>query len=599
LWSTNVYERTVELARWHRHSSRRTGGSAVAVQLAGATRREILMTRTVATALLCAAVAPFTDIGAGLPGVWRGSLAWADYDNDGDLDIAILGEAYTEPPEGTYVASIYRNDGDGVFTDINAGLQGCSTAYLAWGDYDNDGDLDLGVSSGTTWWFGETWIYRNDGGSFVAVDAGVPQGVGGRLAWGDYDGDGDLDLAVGRMIFMNIGGTFYDIGAVLPEVNARALAWGDYNNDGDLDLAIAGDYGYRFDGERHFHLLETRVFRNHLWTFTDIGARLPGSDSLAWGDYDNDGDLDLAAAGWKDDYYWEEGGERPVQTYIAAIYRNDGGTFTDIHAGLPAVADCCVAWGDYDNDGAPDLVLAGHTIGYQYVSDVYRNDGGSFTAINVGLPGVGEVCVAWGDYDNDGAVDLVGSFYDTDWHYVTRIYRNNSGTLNTPPLAPSGLAASVAGASGVFAWDAATDAQTPSSGLSYNLRVGTRPGLGNIVPAMADPASGFRLIPALGNAQTRLSWTVKVLAGGTYYWSVQAIDTAFAGSEWAPEQTLRVPLIGDVDGDECVNVADLLLVRNQLGRSTSGPVDVNGDGICNVADLLAVRNQLGSGTGCR
>ena len=77
--------------------------------------------------------------------------------------------------------------------------------------------------------------------------------------------------------------------------------------------------------------------------------------------------------------------------------------------------------------------------------------------------------------------------------------------------------------------------------------------------------------------------------------SVQAIDTALAGSPWAPEQILRVPLLGDVDGNECVNVADLLLVRNQLGRSTSGPVDVNGDGICNVADLLIVRNYLGNG----
>ena len=80
---------------------------------------------------------------------------------------------------------------------------------------------------------------------------------------------------------------------------------------------------------------------------------------------------------------------------------------------------------------------------------------------------------------------------------------------------------------------------TPQVGLSYNLRVGTTSGGDEVFSGMAD-GSGWRRIPALGNAQENLSWTL-ALPAGTYFWSVQATDTAFAGSPWAPEETVVVP----------------------------------------------------------
>ena len=105
------------------------------------------LTRKLAvTAALCLSLSaavrgaePFTDIGAGLVGAgsYESSLAWGDYDNDGDLDLAVVGSSSSGP-----ASRIYRNEG-GTFTDIGAGLTGVWLSSLAWGDYDNDGDLDL------------------------------------------------------------------------------------------------------------------------------------------------------------------------------------------------------------------------------------------------------------------------------------------------------------------------------------------------------------------------------------------------------------------------------------------------------------------------
>jgi hypothetical protein len=88
-----------------------------------------------------------------------------------------------------------------------------------------------------------------------------------------------------------------------------------------------------------------------------------------------------------------------------------------------------------------------------------------------------------------------------------------------------------------FTWDAATDAQTPSLGLSYNLRVGTAPGLADIVAPMASLATGYPRVPGVGNTHQTTSWEIELPGAGPYYWSVQAVDGAFAGSSFATESS--------------------------------------------------------------
>ena len=167
-----------------------------------------------------------------------------------------------------------------------------------------------------------------------------------------------------------------------------------------------------------------------------------------------------------------------------------------------------------------------------------------FTDISAPLVGVAWSSVAWGDYDNDGDLDILLTGHSQSG-IVTRIYRNNAAYNNTVPLPPNALASSVRDSSVTFSWSKSTDNETPQDGLTYNIRVGTTPGGSEIVSPMADVTTGYRKIPALGNTNHNTQWAIRNLPAGKYYWSVQAIDNAFAGSPFADEQTFTIGAPGD------------------------------------------------------
>ncbi|MCX7591162.1 MAG: fibronectin type III domain-containing protein, partial [Kiritimatiellae bacterium] len=198
-----------------------------------------------------------------------------------------------------------------------------------------------------------------------------------------------------------------------------------------------------------------------------------------------------------------------------------------------------VAWGDYDNDGDLDIALTGNT-GTARISKLYRNDAGVFKDPGIALTGLSESSVAWGDYDGDGDVDILLAG-NTGSAAVAKIYRVNCGDPNTLPSAPTGLRVQDLGSDIVLSWEAAGDGQTPSAGLSYNIRIGTAPGLDNVKPAMTDRSTGKRRIPGLGNVNSCRTWIVKGLTRGVnYYWSVQAVDSAWLGGRWASDQLIRL-----------------------------------------------------------
>ncbi len=446
---------------------------------------------------------------ASLAPVQNGTAEWGDYDGDGRLDLAVVGMA---PDLASSLTRLYHNSA-GQLTDSGIGLLNVDS-LVRWGDFDNDGDLDLLVGG---WSAAPTKgsflrLYRNDGGGLVAVDAGLATNIYPTdAAWGDFDNDGDLDLAVAGTIdnawttrlYRNDHGTFVDSGAISGP--GKSVAWGDFDNDGDLDLLVAGDYQ------------ATRIYRNDSGHFVDIGAPLIAVDSgaAAWVDVDGDGLLDVVVAGLP------AGGQSTTK-----LYHNDGTTFVEVATPLPGGIRL-PSWGDYDGDGDLDALACG-----SYGVHLYRNDGGRLTEVQAGLPNLSVPGCAFGDYDGDGRQDafMVG-WGSSGW--TGAVYRNTSAPVNFVPTVPASTNATVQADGVELAWDAASDAETPAPTLSYNVRVGTTPTGGEIVSAMADPASGRRLVVAPGNAGRRTSLRLQGLSSGQYYWAVQSVDTSFAGSAFA------------------------------------------------------------------
>ncbi len=333
------------------------------------------------------------------------SVDFIDYDNDNDLDLYI-----TNGPKLGAVNFLYRNNGDGTFTKVTG--DDAVTVALAYdgatfGDYDNDGDLDLFVA---TWWGNVDLLCENNGdGTFTRITSApvaTLAGHGEAGSWADWDNDGDLDLYVANsggdlkdFVYINDGtGNFARIltGQLATDTDTKRVgAWGDYDNDGDLDLFIATESAN-----------PNRLYQNQGGgVLTQVNAGAITSDNAfcfsgSWGDYDNDGDLDLFATS--------------AGSQASNLFNNQGnGTFIEITSGAQVtdIANCVSSgWADIDNDGDLDLFV---TTGFGSLTQknrLYINNGdGTFTR-DITDPttidnGWTYGC-AFGDIDRDGDLDL-------------------------------------------------------------------------------------------------------------------------------------------------------------------------------------------------
>ncbi len=337
------------------------------------------------------------DAAVGVSVYGHHGISTGDFDGDGREDL------YVSQPSGL-PNRLYRNNGDGTFSDATraAGLDVLDeTSMSLFADVDNDGDQDLVLIGATP------LLFRNDSSGRFALDSrsglAAPPGRGAMLtgaALADYDLDGDLDLYVcaydfwepgseydaptpyfdavngpGNLLYRNDGrGMFEEVSAQsgLDPGNDRfsfAAAWGDYDGDGDPDLYVANDFG------------RNNLYRNNGdGTFLDVAADLGVEDlgagmSAAWGDYDNDGDLDLytsnmwSSAGLRLTGSRQFGASLPDaargkfrrQAQGNSLFRNDGPDgFSDVSDDA-GVRTGRWAWAsdfaDLDSDGRLDLFV--------------------------------------------------------------------------------------------------------------------------------------------------------------------------------------------------------------------------------------------------
>ena len=362
-------------------------------------KQKILLLGTCLSSFFFCNAQMFTNLESGFPTLGEASFAWRDYDNDGDSDVIIIGFS----GQVAEVSLLYRNEGSGVFTLLNSNIVKVASGSVNWGDYDNDGDPDLlinGMKNGTA----ITHIYRNDGGDLFTDQVIALPGLIGIARWIDYDNDGWLDVVMaGSMgsqlgdsmkLFHNDGaGVFTELPEIFPNCAASDIAVADFDNDGDQDFFLTGYTSsvpdafcrlYENDGNGNFSAVPQSFY--NLSTGT-----------AAWGDYDNDGDLDLLY----------DGIDSTASFPFTFLYRNDGsGVFTLTNDSLPGSGEPgSVDFGDVNEDGLLDILLSGtNSINGTYL---LRNDGNdTFTDITPSwfLPSVPSGFI---DMDVDGDLDIL------------------------------------------------------------------------------------------------------------------------------------------------------------------------------------------------
>jgi hypothetical protein len=363
-----------------------------------------------------------------------GSQSWfaalGDVDGDGDLDIA---SSFSGGMGGFYIR---LNNGTGDFTMQATGspFTIANAQGLAFGDVDNDGDLDLAIVAA-----GNVHVRLNNGsGDFSAVAPGSPISVGAgarNVVFGDVNGDGILDIAVPCQtagyvsILWGAGTGAFGGGATYSHSNAYCAALGDVDGDGDLDL-VSGDVGA--------YNVNVRL-NNGLGAFSAAVSYAMANSipSVALADVDGDGDLDLGIAS-----------QFPTPQLVVRL--NDGsGNFATSAPGSPYSATgslYSIHFADVDGDNDLDAVLANY-VGGSDVAVRLNNGSGNFTTSAVGSPfsaasGGAARFATVGDVDGDGDLDVVtandiGNTVSVLANTLAMNVQNNIPPFGVPPVTPT------------------------------------------------------------------------------------------------------------------------------------------------------------------
>lgn len=332
--------------------------------------------------------------------------AFADYDNDGDLDLFVGCNKKAD--------LLYRND-NGTFVDVAAEVGLILpeiTRAAAWGDYNGDGHMDLFVAGYTLDGKNIHRLFMNegDGKHFTDVTANSLISVDGKfrqLSWIDYDKDGDVDLFIGlrdkpNVLLQNNNGIFTDVAEQMGIADTRktvGAVWFDYDKDGDLDCYVTNMDGdenglFRNDGDKFVDVAQEAGLANG---GRPLGSPDYGSVRPSIVDFDNDGRFDIYTAN-----YGPNG-----------LFRNiDGQRFENVTSSMGLINDARYdtgTFGDYDNDGKPDLFVNGtYSHSQNYPDYLYQNTADGFIDITPDIlkNNNSDHGAQWVDFDKDGDLDL-------------------------------------------------------------------------------------------------------------------------------------------------------------------------------------------------
>lgn len=528
---------------------------------------------------------------------------FGDFDRDGDLDILMFYTFNNASGEG--FTRIFENV-NSEFNELELGFPiveyfGSSrNGAINWVDFNNDGYLDVFLVVGKPFSI-ETKLYiNNKNKTFTEKELNINDLVLGSCGpiWVDFDNDGDLDLTMFGVESSKYAIKIYENNIDTQELNAipytfdnviikSRMPWADFNNDGYLDLLVNELIDnsqtnlaiYKNNGDKTFTKI---IYANHLGLNNDI---LNQTGDMRWGDYNSDGYLDILISGQHTDY---------TGSGITYLYKNNGNeTFTkiDIDNVYGMTYDVSIEWGDYDNDGDLDILQTGEgrINGIKDRTRIYNNENLEFVNSNIeNLLGVHQRGMSTsGDYNNDNKLDFLVLGQIDYTHHQIALYNNISLINNYPPQAPLNLSQDINNDEIILSWDKGNDQETSQEALSYNIYL-IRDNDTIINPAAL--INGKRILPRIGNSQHNNFYKLKNLKAGTYKWGVQSIDNSFIGSSFSLEETFEITdnssqLDDDNDGimndvDQCPNTPTGLIV-NANGCFTLPPnnftIEVKGE----------------------
>ncbi|MEL1231492.1 MAG: FG-GAP-like repeat-containing protein, partial [Candidatus Neomarinimicrobiota bacterium] len=562
---------------------------------------------------------------------WEDSvMKIGDIDNDNDLDLI-----YGSSTRG-YNTQVYKYDGKKLIRENNNNISLRNITDIDVGDINSDGLSDVVLNS----FNGDNVLYayfgnENGGMNSVYIDNGL---YNGKVKIIDMNNDGQSEVVLIGLTADNTSGKpkifIYelnennqfekvDISNQIDDLTGASYDLGDVDNDQDIDIIISGfdesqglrSYIYKNVGNAG---LEYKLEK----TNNNIAAIRDGTVDFI--DFDSDGDLDAAVTG------------TGLQGDIFEIYKNDLNegkeNWPRIELGLTGMRNGKVDLGDFNGDGYTDIIYSGLLEGSGKVTNLaeYSPESRAYADSAFDVSDIIEASVEFGDIDGDGDLDFILSGQDKEnSSNIFRAYLNkrnesalvtepqsgsravgksneNSYVENAPPSVPEIISTEILLSEQTvegnlvieFSWNASSDDLTPVEGLTYALKIGTTENGEEIMSANSN-ANGQRKTAEKGNAEHNLKWKVS-LPDGVYYWSVQAIDASYNGSEFSkPRQFLASAdfKLGDSNGDQSVNILDLTnIIDKILGNDVSVWInttsDINNDGVIDVLDVSGVVNLI-------
>lgn len=475
-----------------------------------------------------------------IPNLNNSKCAWGDLNSDGQQDLVLMGE---QPDK--YITSVYINNTDHFSQMIIPELKALSNGSLSLMDFNNDNHLDIFYTGNDKEGNKHTLLFKNiEGNSFSKVTTSFENVNLSSHTWLDFNNDGFIDLILSGLDSKSqiITKTYINNkneGFDIQELNLSNIYSG---NTKSVDYNKDGWTDLLLTGKSEGSNRICHLYKNNEGRSFDKVIEFDGlsKGDSEWGDINNDGFPDLALAGYNG------------LNYTAKIYTNIDGTFQFSQDLTPPLGGCDMEWIDYDGDEDLDLICIGGVKNTSPQTILYTNNNAVFTNSNASISNLFTGCIGVVDFNNDGKTDIFLSGVRIPEGPKSFFYLNNNSFTYEIPTAPTSLISDTNYPNILLKWNNGGDDLTSPISLKYRLKLGTTEENSGMFPFYTDLNSNNNLLISKSEILSNRI-TLKDLPEGKYYWAVQSVDLAGNISTLSDSQSFFInsPINLGEDIDAC------------------------------------------------